>query len=213
MPIALGLFIVLKILAIQSEFEFDFTEWPADQVNAARNVSESHELSTTAEKEVIFYCNLVRINGPLFEKTILKQYLEHTDYSEYKDDVVSLQEDLRKLPVNKMPILRYNKRLYQAAKKYALEAGVKGVVGHDNYDERMRDFDERSRCSGENCHYGNDDPFEAFISLLIDNGVLGYGHRRNILYPDFLYVGIALEPHKIYGFNLVMDFACGEVNN
>jgi uncharacterized protein YkwD len=45
------------------------------------------------------------------------------------------------------------------------------------------------------------------MALLIDDGIKSLGHRKNILNAGFHFVGIAIEPHKTYGTNCVMDFA------
>jgi len=62
----------------------------------------------------------------------------------------------------------------------------------------------------ENCDYGSTEPLEIVMSLLIDDGIASLGHRKNILHPGLNYVGIAIEKHKTYGVNCVMDFSGSE---
>jgi uncharacterized protein YkwD len=45
------------------------------------------------------------------------------------------------------------------------------------------------------------------MQLLIDDGIESLGHRKNILEPKYQWIGIAIEPHKTYRTNCVMDFA------
>ena len=50
------------------------------------------------------------------------------------------------------------------------------------------------------------DAVEIVITLLIDEGVKGEGHRINILNEEFNSVGVAIYPHKTYKTNCVIDF-------
>lgn len=59
---------------------------------------------------------------------------------------------------------------------------------------------------GENMDFGSNNATEIVVNLLIDDGVATRGHRKNILHPDYRYVGAALGPHPIYHFCCVMDF-------
>ena len=45
------------------------------------------------------------------------------------------------------------------------------------------------------------------VRLIVDEGVRGRGHRRNLFSPTFHVVGIATGAHAAYGSMCVMDFA------
>lgn len=47
------------------------------------------------------------------------------------------------------------------------------------------------------------------LQLLIDDGVPGRGHRKNILAPGMRYIGTSIQPHARYAYNCVQDFAVG----
>ncbi|WP_298439109.1 CAP domain-containing protein, partial [Geobacter sp.] len=65
------------------------------------------------------------------------------------------------------------------------------------------------RTIGENVSYGPDDPRTVVIQLIIDDGVPGRGHRKNIYSPAFGVAGVACAPHPVYGTACAIDFAGG----
>lgn len=50
---------------------------------------------------------------------------------------------------------------------------------------------------GENIAYGSDDAKSALLTLAIDDGVSGRGHRKNIFSEQFRQVGICNGKHKM----------------
>lgn len=48
---------------------------------------------------------------------------------------------------------------------------------------------------------------EIVIQLLIDDGVLSRGHRKNILSNEFNFVGVSFGQHSKHKCICVMDFA------
>jgi len=90
--------------------------------------------------------------------------------------------------------------------------GKTGSIGHSSSDgtpfsQRVRKKAKAAGMIAENCDYGNQTALDSVIGLLIDDGIESLGHRKNILEPKFQWIGIAIEPHKKYGTNCVMDFA------
>ena len=55
--------------------------------------------------------------------------------------------------------------------------------------------------------YGGGTPLEAILSLAIDDGVEGRGHRVNIFNDKFYYTGCATAAHTKYGFETVTTFS------
>ena len=55
--------------------------------------------------------------------------------------------------------------------------------------------------------YGGDTPLEAILSLAIDDGVAGRGHRVNIFKGDFYYTGVDTAAHKSYRQETVTTFS------
>jgi len=107
--------------------------------------------------------------------------------------------------------LQSSQVLEKLARGHALDMGEKGKVGHTSsngtsFETRLRKKIKTGMIA-ENCDYGNSEPLEIVMALLIDDGITSLGHRKNILHPSLKYVGIAIEKHKTYGTNCVMDFA------
>jgi len=107
--------------------------------------------------------------------------------------------------------LQTSTTLTALARGHALDMGRHGKVGHDSsngttFADRVRKKIKKGAIA-ENCDYGNDNPLDIVMSLLIDDGIASLGHRKNILFPGLHYVGIAIEKHTTYRMNCVMDFS------
>jgi len=65
--------------------------------------------------------------------------------------------------------------------------------------------------AGENISYGYSDAAMIVATLIVDDGVRGRGHRKNIFSRSFAVAGIACGPHTRFGGMCVIDFAGGFV--
>lgn len=122
----------------------------------------------------------------------------------------SLISDLRN--TKKMGALKFSPALNKVARMHAKDMGKTGSIGHSSSDgtsfsERVRKKSKAGGMIAENCDYGNQTAIDSVIGLLIDDGIESLGHRKNILEPKFQWIGIAIEDHKTYRVNTVMDFA------
>jgi uncharacterized protein YkwD len=111
-----------------------------------------------------------------------------------------------------VPLLRVSRGLWAAAKVHAADQGPRGLISHEGTDksspgERMNRFGTWGKAFGENIEYGNTTAREIVIQLIIDDGVPGRGHRKNIFNPLFEVVGVSVGPHHRFGHMCVMDFA------
>lgn len=178
---------------------------------------------TTFEDEVLHELNLARAKPDVY-----KGYLEasRANYHgrEYrmssgvrlvtKEGVRAVDEAIRFLGKQK-PIgkLVFSEGLRDAALDLALAEGPTGNIGHSVQGMSVRERAERhgkwERIFGENISYGPDRAREVVSQLIIDDGVPGRGHRKNIFNPAFKVVGIACGPHKRFVTMCVMDFAGG----
>lgn len=161
------------------------------------------------EEEVLQLLNQIRTNPQGFITSHVKDYLEENNLSN-NSYAKSLIADLKRC--KKMGELQLSKALSDVARSHALDMGKAGTVGHTSSDGtpfhlRIRNKAKAKGMIAENCEYGNDTALDIVMALLIDDGIKSLGHRKNILEPNYKWVGIAIEPHKTYRSNCVMDFA------
>jgi uncharacterized protein YkwD len=161
------------------------------------------------EEEVLKILNAVRTDPQGFIKTQLAPYLKENNLTNNRY-AKSLVSDLKK--TKKMNSLKMSTALSEVAKMHALDMGSLGKIGHSSSDgtsfaDRVRTEAKAGGMIAENCDYGHDSAIEIVMALLIDDGIESLGHRKNILEPKYQWVGIAIEDHKTYRVNTVMDFA------
>lgn len=196
-------FIIANSFVIQDEKEkYPFSKWDETTKEKANSAKDA-DYMTSEEKEVIYLCNLARLNPKLFAETYVQQYIDSLDIPKGVD-VNSLFARLKK--VKKMEILTAKKDLFEAAQSHAVDSGKKGIVGHQNVTTRFKKYAPGYDGSAENCDYGNDEAIDIVMSLMIDEGVSDHGHRENILDKNMKCIGVAIREHKKYDYNCVMDF-------
>ena len=108
--------------------------------------------------------------------------------------------------------LRVSRGLSRAARAHAVEIGRAGTVDHDGRDgsqphQRMERHGRVVGLSGENIGTGWGDSAVMVMSLFIDDGVIGRGHRVNLLEPEYRVVGVGCAAHKRFGTVCVLDLA------
>lgn len=187
---------------IEEKEKYPFSKWDKETI-ANANTAKDVKYMTSDEKEVIFLCNLARTDGKLFSETYLKQYVDSMELQK-NNYITSLYTRLKK--VKKLPLLKPQEDLYNAAKAHVDDTGKKGSIGHQNVTSRFKKHAPRYEETAENCDYGSDKAIDIVMSLLIDEGVTDKGHRENILDKTMLSVGVSIGDHKKYDFTCVMDF-------
>jgi hypothetical protein len=180
---------------------------PADKAdlqadpNSARNVS----YMSPVEKEVVCFLNLVRRDP----KGFAEKYI--APWRKIPEGEKCYKEMLKTPPVS---VLKPSKTLSLSAQDHASDMGKTGREGHtgsngSTLESRIARHGKWLYTAGENCAYGYDSAESIVVGLLLDVGVPGRGHRKNILPPDFRYVGVGIRPHTEYRTNCVQDFAGG----
>jgi hypothetical protein len=182
---------------------YPFDMWDnKDVINS--NVCAIIDGMTQEEKDVIFYLNMVRLNPSLFAETYLQKYLDEHKMNN-SPIARELKGELKR--TNPMDMLHWIPQLQEAAVNYADTSGMKGLIGHIDFRKRMRPFIKRYSTTGENCSYGTTGALEIVIDLLLDEGIVDRGHRRNILNSEYKFVGVAIRDHNSrYKRVCVMDF-------
>lgn len=110
------------------------------------------------------------------------------------------------------PTLRLSAGLSRSAHRHAVEIGRAGTIDHMGRDgstpeARMEREGRVGGLSGEDIGTGYGGAEVMVLSLFIDDGVPGRGHRQNLLEPDYRVVGVGCAPHARWGTVCVLDFA------
>lgn len=113
-----------------------------------------------------------------------------------------------------LPMLGWSDGLAAAAAELAEEEGRSGATGHVGRKsrgpkERIERHGKWEGQIGENIGYGPNGAREMVMQLIIDDGVKGRGHRKNIFTKAFTTAGVACGPHPSFGTMCVMDFSGG----
>ncbi|MGW8316738.1 MAG: CAP domain-containing protein [Bacteroidales bacterium] len=156
------------------------------------------------KKKVILFINMARYDGALFAETFLEAYLTEKDIGRNRY-VRSLFRDLNK--ISGLAPLEPERDLTTIAQEHASATGEAGRTGHGDFNRRFEPLlGNPYQGVAENLAYGHETAIDVVLSLLIDEGIRGLGHRKNILNPRFNAVGVAMRPHRTYRINCVIDF-------
>jgi uncharacterized protein YkwD len=93
---------------------------------------------------------------------------------------------------------------------------VGGALGHDGSDRsnpgsRISRYGMWTGAWGENISYGKTSARDIILALIIDDGIPGRKHRKNIFNPKFNFAGAAYGPHVRYRSVCSIDFAGGYI--
>jgi uncharacterized protein YkwD len=115
-----------------------------------------------------------------------------------------------------LPPLSSSIGLQQASLLHVAEQGPSGGRGHgfgfNSPFARMNKYGEWIGTAGENIYYGRNDARGIVCALIIDSGVSGRGHRKNIFSSSFGVAGVGYGMHAGYGAMCVIDFAARYVD-
>ena len=137
------------------------------------------------------------IRFKLYNKTLTyynKTFEEETANSFYYQSLFKKLSEMK--PTD---ILQPDHQLFKTAECWAVEAGKKGLKGHDRI-KCKKNYD------AEACDYGNDNGFDVVLNLLVDKFVPSLGHRK-VLLGKYSELGAAIRPHNSdLHDNAVLDF-------
>ena len=167
-----------------------------------------------ASLAVLEEINLARTNPHQYAQFVLAQADARS-----KADARAMQEAINFLNrARPLPPLGFSNGLAMGAMAHVVNQGGSGTYGHAGTDRstpwaRMARYGKWTGSAGENISYGIFDARQIVISLIVDAGVAGRGHRKNIFLNKFAVVGVACGNHVRYGTMCVMDFAGGFIEN
>lgn len=195
-----------------SQREFTYQHTPDSSILNRLSATEGYKSLTKSEKETVYWINYIRINPQQFSKDILIPFLKQ--FPETKGSYSnSLIKQLQKMSPS--PFIIPEKRLNDLALSHSSDLGKSGSsISHSSssgssFQQRMNKagFTE---CIAENIFEGRQDALQTILFLLIDRGVPNVGHRKNILDPSMLSVGVSY--YSIKGktgyFFYVQNFSC-----
>lgn len=159
---------------------------------------------TQMDKNVIMLCNLARLDGTKFWNSYVEPNLDGKNNA----NTTSLKADLAK--VKDLPMFQVDASLQKASAFHANDMGVTGGTGHNSSDgtsfaNRVRSYYSDYNFA-ENCSYGCETALEVVLQLLIDKGTPSLGHRKNILNPRLIAIGVTTSKHTKWKTNTVQDF-------
>lgn len=192
------------------------TPLTAGQATVKHGVSDSLEETTrdeAMEQALWELVNQLRANPARFYHQVIEPYL-HTETAIHfsSHTVHSLRKEMLQSPP--LPTLQSEERLRQTALLLAkdLVAHQQGRLSHTMSNGTS--FAQRFRaagmgCGAENLYTGLHRTAEQVLAdWLIDEGVPGYGHRHNLLNPQYRSTGIVVLRNRKGQIWVVQDFGC-----
>jgi hypothetical protein len=184
---------------------------PSIDVNVQQYMSGFSSLSGT-EQEWFYWTNYSRVNPKRFWDSVVSPILKV--YPDFRNSYVnSLKKDLYK--ASALPMIKPNTNLAKAAQALARELASKRMgPSHTSpsgttFDDRMKSIRVK-RCAGENISFGRPNTLLMLVLLYIDEGVPDVGHRRTLLNPLFVEMGIGIGSFPDNNIMVVQDFACDQ---
>jgi uncharacterized protein YkwD len=126
-----------------------------------------------------------------------------------KEGVRAMDEAIRFLRhAQPLAPLSFSPGMCRAAADHCTEQAA-GRMGHGNVVGRMNRYGKWSAIWGENVSYGKLSARDIVMALIIDDGLPGRKHRKNIFNPAFSVAGAGYGPHARYRSVCSIEFAGG----
>lgn len=110
-----------------------------------------------------------------------------------------------------------NENLSRAAQDHCNDIGPKGLTDHDGSNgstvtDRIEKYLEWDKTVAENLDFGGKTGEDVLISLIVDDGNPGRGHRKTIFNKDLFIIGIGIGKHSEYEICTTLDYV-GAIKN
>ncbi|HEU4699127.1 MAG TPA: CAP domain-containing protein [Gemmatimonadales bacterium] len=189
--------------------------------DAASATSDDARLATAVLAEVnrvrtdpAGYAKLLEAMLPQFDGRLFRRPDQPSDLVT-QEGAAAIEEAIRVLRrTAPLPPLAPAKGLTRAAAEHVRDQGKAGTTGHVGFDgsspaTRAARHGEWLDRLTENIMYGATTAREVVVGLVVDDGVPGRGHRRNILDPEVRVAGAACGPHRTFHEMCVVMHAGG----
>lgn len=128
-----------------------------------------------------------------------------SDFDNWGNEVLSLVNEER--ANYNAPPLKWNDTLAELAENHCKDMISRNFFSHDTPDgktpfDRMKDIGISYVMAGENIAAGQTSP-----KSVMESWMNSPGHRKNILNPDFKYIGIGIAKGGSYGIYWTQEFA------
>lgn len=169
-------------------------------------------LARSFEDQVLAEINQARAHPARYARDLLREpaAYRHDDGGAY-DDPAAVEEAvdfLQRQPP--LPPLAAHPQLAAAASDHVAVQARRGGVGHGApgaLGRRLQSHGVWAGLAAEAISYGQPSPRDVVRQLVVDAGVPGRGHRRDIFGRAFQAAGVACGPHPTYGDMCVIEFA------
>ncbi len=193
-------------------FSGSFLEAKTNSSNPSRTFSGASVLReiNLARQSPQFYANYLEEWRDCFHGNLLlrpgRPALRTHEGVRAVDEAIRFLRNASPLP----PLIQSNGITMAARDHVAEQAG--GGFGHDGKDhsnpgERMNRYGTWGVHWGENLSYGRSEAREMVLGLIVDDGLSGRKHRKNIFNPVYKYAGAAVGYHARYRTVCSIDFA------
>lgn len=215
------LFIVLVLLPFaafsqsvvtleQREIKFNLTlDKEVDQWN--KSFKSFNQLSKE-EQDILYWTNYSRKSPQRFWDSVMVPIL--TTFPQLRGKfATSLKSDLSNS--SPLPLLALNDTLILSARGHAYDIGQKkATISHTSTDgttfsNRLQRLGVRN-CGSENMSLGGGDVLMSIAMLYLDYGLENLGHRKTLLNPEYIYMGVGAFHYGKEQLFFVQDFACNQ---
>ncbi len=177
--------------------------WPEEQLIRA-NTAKDAVYMTEMARQVVYFCNLARMNGKLYAET----FLQYSNPSPTDDYYITLLDCLN--GISNMKMLMPEEELTKAAQSHAEDTGKNGHNSADGTGatDRVCNKFGCANYRAENISWVyNFNALSHVNNLLIDHGnAPGYGHRYHILSPGYYAIGVGSSTESNGRNCMVQDF-------
>ena len=179
---------------------------------------------TALEQEIVKEVNLARTNPGDYASWLRgqRQYYRGTQLRRpgevpirTKEGLAAVDEAIRWLEKQRpVGALGYSRGLSLAARDLVAPQGASGGFGHTGPDgstpsDRIERHGQWESVIGENVAYGQRTARDVVAAFIVDDGVPGRGHRKNLFNAAFHVMGVDCGPHSTYGTTCAITFAGG----